>query len=371
MLAVMLSAAPSAQAQQDISLQKEQRHANASMSTNVQSSVTVPEQSQNQVAKVSPEATREADSSADVVKIGTRSVSPVDATLETSIAKIQVHEWTGRQAATLYVRNIPILTFLGQSSSAPATVKIGVTAPPASKESQANPSQEFAIAGIQEAKNAKAPVTAPSSEADDPVRLATTVAAQINQLSQSGSAIGDITVHWAGKGDQARYEIRVAGKPLVTLNKNVVLAGQQKQTELNALQATNRLRRLIANASPLSQIADKPKFQSVTQDQQVALGPVRLTVNGYASWYGPGFHGNLSANGEVFNQYAMTAAHKSLPFGTKVRVTNMDNGRSVVVRISDRGPYVGGRVIDLSLGAAQLIGLTSSGVAPVRLEILN
>jgi rare lipoprotein A len=90
-----------------------------------------------------------------------------------------------------------------------------------------------------------------------------------------------------------------------------------------------------------------------------------------ASWYGPGFDGNYSASGEVFNQNALTAAHRNLPFGTQVRVTNMDNGMSVVVRINDRGPYSGDRIIDLSRGAASAIGLVQSGVAPVNLEVLG
>lgn len=92
---------------------------------------------------------------------------------------------------------------------------------------------------------------------------------------------------------------------------------------------------------------------------------------GMASWYGPGFHGRRTANGERFNQYGMTAAHRTLPIGTQVRVTNLNNGRSVVVRINDRGPFSGGRIIDLSKGAARLIGVIQSGVAPVRLEILG
>src|SRR5918995_7022236 len=76
-----------------------------------------------------------------------------------------------------------------------------------------------------------------------------------------------------------------------------------------------------------------------------------LRLSGTASWYGPGFHGRTTANGERYNMYELTAAHRSLPFGTKVRVTNRMNGKSVVVRINDRGPYGGGRVIDLSRGA--------------------
>ncbi|MBX3598357.1 MAG: septal ring lytic transglycosylase RlpA family protein [Rhizobiaceae bacterium] len=86
---------------------------------------------------------------------------------------------------------------------------------------------------------------------------------------------------------------------------------------------------------------------------------------GKASWYGPGFHGRSTANGERFNQSGMTAAHKHLPFGTKLRVTNKRNGKSVVVRINDRGPFIRGRVLDLSKGAAKQIGMLRSGSAPV------
>ncbi|MCP9887954.1 septal ring lytic transglycosylase RlpA family protein [Cyanobium sp. ATX 6A2] len=92
---------------------------------------------------------------------------------------------------------------------------------------------------------------------------------------------------------------------------------------------------------------------------------------GTASWYGPGFFGNRTANGEVFRPGTLTAAHRTLPFGTRVRVTNLNNGRSTVVRINDRGPFTGNRVIDLGHGAAHEIGLVSSGLAPVRLEVLR
>ncbi len=92
---------------------------------------------------------------------------------------------------------------------------------------------------------------------------------------------------------------------------------------------------------------------------------------GKASWYGDKEHGNRSASGEVFNRNAYTAAHKELPFGTVVRVTNRENGRQVKVRINDRGPYVRGRVIDLSYAAAKSIRLVRSGVAEVKIEVLS
>lgn len=90
-----------------------------------------------------------------------------------------------------------------------------------------------------------------------------------------------------------------------------------------------------------------------------------------ASYYGGKFHGRLTANGEVYNKNAMTAAHRTLPFGTFLKVTNTRNGRSVVVRINDRGPYISGRSIDLSEGAARAIGMISSGVGKVKLELLS
>jgi rare lipoprotein A len=101
-------------------------------------------------------------------------------------------------------------------------------------------------------------------------------------------------------------------------------------------------------------------------------GPRVLGVSkGEASWYGPGFFGNRTASGEVLRPGTLTAAHRSLPFGTRVRVTNLLNGRQAVVRINDRGPFYGARVIDLAHGAADQLGLTASGVARVKLEVLR
>jgi rare lipoprotein A len=94
-------------------------------------------------------------------------------------------------------------------------------------------------------------------------------------------------------------------------------------------------------------------------------------LHGIASWYGGIFHGRNTASGERFNMYAMTACHPNLPFGTMVRVVNLENKQSVVVRITDRGDLVGGRVIDLSYGAAQRLAMTKVGLASVKLEVLS
>lgn len=95
------------------------------------------------------------------------------------------------------------------------------------------------------------------------------------------------------------------------------------------------------------------------------------TQEGMASWYGPGFAGRTTSNGEVFDPAQLTAAHRTLPFGTRVRVTNLDTGSSVEVRINDRGPFKAGRIIDLSRAAADRIGMLSSGVARVRVEVVS
>lgn len=90
-----------------------------------------------------------------------------------------------------------------------------------------------------------------------------------------------------------------------------------------------------------------------------------------ASYYADKFHGRTTANGEKFNMYDMTAAHKTLPFGTRVIVTNLENGRKVVVRINDRGPYIKGRTIDLSFAAARKLGMIQKGVVNVKIQKIN
>jgi rare lipoprotein A len=99
--------------------------------------------------------------------------------------------------------------------------------------------------------------------------------------------------------------------------------------------------------------------------------PSGNSQRGLASWYGPEFHGKVTSNKEIYDMYDLTAAHPTLPFGTYVRVTNLDNGKSVVVRINDRGPFAKGRIIDLSYAAATKLGMSGSGVVPVVIEVLK
>ncbi len=108
----------------------------------------------------------------------------------------------------------------------------------------------------------------------------------------------------------------------------------------------------------------------------VRPGPPRLDrpqkmETGQASWYGPKFHGKKTASGVIFNQGEFTAAHRNLPLGSRVRVTNLENEKFVEVEINDRGPFVPGRIIDLSRAAARALGMLEDGVTPVRVEVLS
>lgn len=107
--------------------------------------------------------------------------------------------------------------------------------------------------------------------------------------------------------------------------------------------------------------------------------PVHQTIDsnpgnsqiGYASWYGPGFHGKKTASGETYDMHKLTAAHKSLPFGSQVKVKRLDTGATVTVTINDRGPFIEGRIIDLSYKAAKKLGLDQDGVSKVRMTVIN
>ncbi len=277
------------------------------------------------------------------------------------ITQVHAHNLAGRQAAILYVRNIPFLTFVGQQAGN-----------------------------------------------DNPVERAGLIATKVNQLISDKVDANQITVSWKA----GRYTIKVNGAELVELDGNTRLPDTTNNLGNDALQATNRLRRLVGGAQPLNQVsniavsptqvqqpqqaakkpqqaAKKPQQiakqaqQAAKQEQQTAKQPelgvqrqpntrVRSSAGGgMASFYGHDHVGQRTATGERFNPYALTAAHRSLPFGTKVRLTNTRNGRSVIVRINDRGPFIRGRVIDVSLGAAQQLGMVSSGVASVKLEVLD
>jgi rare lipoprotein A len=345
------------------------------------------QQSQTRVAS-DQASTPVASSRPEVLKLGEQQSQTSSTTDAEVVAKVHSHELNGRQASTLYVRNIPVLTFIGSLKTGSADVKMGTQVPASSTEmsvsltkSLTNPAE---LPLIQLTKPAQFLVksgttdNSPAAEAD-PLWRATQVAAKLNQLHREGMDASKITVSWDSGSEQAsgtddfagmlrdRYLIKVNSDLLVAVDASTVLPDSTRDLEQDALQATNRLRRLLGNAEPLDQVSRG----SGSRGEALALGSVRFQVNGWASWYGPGFHGNQSASGEIFNQNALTAAHRTLPFGTQVLVTNLDNGQSVLVRINDRGPFYGNRIIDLSAAAARVLGLIHTGVAPVRLDVLD
>lgn len=133
------------------------------------------------------------------------------------------------------------------------------------------------------------------------------------------------------------------------------------------------------NRSVATTLLRLPILMSVTVALAVGTGCAARRVpdaadgpwEGNASWYGVEFHGRRAADGSRFNMYELTAAHRTLPFGTRLQVTNLRNGRTVKVTVTDRGPFVEGRIIDLSFAAAQQIGMLGGGITPVRLEVID
>jgi len=114
-----------------------------------------------------------------------------------------------------------------------------------------------------------------------------------------------------------------------------------------------------------------PRFTAANAVKVETGGSYSAREEGMASYYADEFNGRKTSNGEIFDMNKLTAAHKSLPFNSVVKVTNMDNGRSVIVRVNDRGPFVEGRIIDLSLAGAKAIGMIGTGTARVSLEVLE
>lgn len=273
------------------------------------------------------------------------SVSSTDTEQQTSISdliqpnsehpfSIHSHALDERQAATLYVRSVPVLTFVGAELDSLRGDK-----------------------SLSEESEAEA-----ATSIESPAARARLVQVALEEFRQSSQEADDIVARW--DAEQEHYEVSLGETTLVSIDSQTFLPDTTEEPAEDALQVANRLRRLLMNGPPLEDVIDRP---TPPASPQLA---VASATTGIASWYGPGFHGRRSASGEIFNQNALTAAHRTLPFGTQVRVTNLHTQQQVVVRINDRGPFSHNRVIDLSAAAARAIGLHISGVGPVRVEVL-
>lgn len=175
------------------------------------------------------------------------------------------------------------------------------------------------------------------------------LARRLNELKLAGDLRTD-RIHPARR--DGRYSVMAGEAQLLVVTSALARADGCDRFSLT-LKLVNRIRSALGGA-PYQQQASRGGF-----------------FQGVASWYGGFFHGRTAANGERFDQWAMTAAHKTLPFGTLLLVTNLGNNQSTVVRITDRGPFIPGRTIDLSHGAARAIGMIHSGVVKVKLSILG
>jgi rare lipoprotein A len=333
----------------------------------------------------------------DVVKVGEYQNK---ANSSVTVAEIHTHSLAGKQAVTLYLRDIPLLTFIGKQqavgSGSSSETKVGTLGNFGGIHLYAPnylETTKVATTGTE----GDLTTNQANSDVDPAVQKATAIASRINDLVRQKADAEKITVSWqrnslaeindtsqnkklsqqsAAKGS---YVIKVDGQELIRIDGDTRLPDSTNNPAQDALQATNRLRRLLGNASPLTTVENMPTQSAVgipgigtpKLPEKVAFGPIKFTLRGKASFYGYDGSSYETAVGERFNPEAMTAAHRTLPFGTRVRVTNNNNGRSVVVRINDRGPYIGGRVIDLSYGAARVIGMIGNGVAPVTIEVLG
>ncbi|MDX1977699.1 MAG: septal ring lytic transglycosylase RlpA family protein [Pseudanabaenaceae cyanobacterium bins.68] len=256
------------------------------------------------------------------LKVGESRSQGLARSQQQAIATVVAHKFGNQNAATVYVRGVPV---------------ISVT------------SNQDITAAEQKIKMAHLPTLTPFDRA-------TNIAATLNYLNLNGFdpqlIVADVDTQFPS--------IKLGNKGHIRLSASLIAASSSGNPQQDAIAAAKLLRNLMTSPQP---IAAAP-VRATTR-------PSRPQISGMASWYGADFHGRLSASGEVFNKFQLTAAHRSLPFGTRVRVTNLQNGRSVVVRINDRGPFYGDRILDVSKAAASALGFIDHGVARVKVEVLD
>ncbi len=319
-----------------------------------------------------------ASSLSNSLKVGETRSQSLTRTKDDAIARIHTHKLNGKNAATVYVRGIPVVTYIESEESAKSVSENTASASLKTKGETKKNSESVKLPTTStnlESSNSVSPAksSGDSSESlltsSNPIERATAAAALINQLNRDGLDANKIIPAWKN----GNYVIKLGDRGMLKFDHQAVSPESSQNQTQDVLESANLLRRLLGGAEPVLEVVNAPKTKLAARSSATpALNSQIVGVmSGMASWYGPGFDGNYSASGEVFNASELTAAHLTLPFGTLVRVVNMDNNQSVVVRINDRGPYMHDRVIDISTAAANVIGLISSGVAPVRLEVLS
>ncbi len=164
--------------------------------------------------------------------------------------------------------------------------------------------------------------------------------------------------------EKCTYQIKGKKQVLLVIDKDIQCNKTYKDDK--AVEIANKIRQSLGEKN-----LKKKDLKDLKYIRKIPGRDYCLSNTGIASWYGDKFHGKLAADGSIYNQYEMTAAHKALPLGSKVKVTNLKNGKKCIVKITDRGPFVKGRIIDLSRAAAQKVEMISSGLAKVKIEVLD
>lgn len=207
-----------------------------------------------------------------------------------------------------------------------------------------------------------------STEGASPMDQAINLASHLSQfMAQQGDAEA---IKIEPSANESETMILAGETPILTVDRNAARRFNGKHRDL-AFTWSNQIRKALGAGryiDPVLADVGNSQFDEINHDELVSTGNIQ---EGGASWYGPNFHGKHTASGAIFNMNELTAAHKTLPFGTLVKVTFNRTGKSTVVRITDRGPYAHGRIIDLSKAAAKEIGLLGSGTGQVKLEILG
>ncbi|MGQ9866182.1 MAG: septal ring lytic transglycosylase RlpA family protein [Pseudanabaenaceae cyanobacterium] len=267
-----------------------------------------------------------------------------------SLTRVVPHTENGRAAATVFLRGLPVITYLGPVGEPSATGDVKV----------ANPVTRVKVAGTD---------TLPGLAAvPDPTERAAIAAATFTEFARSGLAADGVTAVW----EDGAFWLRLGDRAQFVLEEGVQLPNTTGDRERDALQMANLLRRLLGNAAPLSRVANAPPRPAAPAVASVpAVGQPRRVFAGLASWYGPGLYGRPTATGRPLTRDSFHAAHPYLPLGTTVRITHTANGRSTVLRIEDRGPFHGNRLLDITEAAARALGMISAGLVTVRVEVLS
>jgi len=252
------------------------------------------------------------------------------------------------------------------SSPEQTALKVGGTAQAANQEASVAHVEDLPAFGTALVILGDVPLLSVNGSREANLTRASEISARVNRLGWERVAGESIRVTFDGK----HYAV-VAGEDLaiVTIDSAIRLSRSVEfSPQDTALQVANRLRRFFGNAPALS---EAPVAEREAAEPESLGSKVVKVFQGIASWYGEQFMHRRTSSGEILRPESLIAAHRALPFGTLLRVTNLTNGRQVTVKVQDRGPFVHGRVIDLSERAARILGMINSGVARVKIEIMR